>query len=227
MSGGPHAEFDAAYFGASYRDYRRQNPPRKLAFYRRLALRGRAPGGVRVLDVGCAFGAFLSAVGAAPVRVGLDASPFAVAQARRQAPGASFAVARLPELPLVARFDVVTSFDCLEHVAEVDAAFAALARCLAPGGRLVFVVPVYDGLSGPLVRAFDRDPTHVHRRGREFWLDLAGRHLEVERWLGVVRYLVLGRLYVHVTTRALRRHTPAIAVVARSRERGGAAEGRS
>ena len=216
MSGAPAAAFDAAYFAACYRDYRRQNPPRKLRFYRRLAAPP-AASETRLLDAGCAFGTFLATLDAVCLRVGFDASPFAIAAARVGTPGSLLAVARLPEVPFTGPFDVVTSFDCLEHVEEVEAAFAAIARCLAPGGRFVFVVPVYDGLSGPLIRALDRDPTHVHRRGRAFWLDLAARHFVVQRWRGIVRYLVLGRFYLHVTTRLLRRHAPAIAVVAGSR----------
>ena len=80
---------------------------------------------------------------------------------------------------------------------------------------MVMVVPVYDGLCGPLIRKMDRDPTHVHKVARGDWLAWLSRHFELMEWSGVVRYLLPGRWYLHVATRLGRNHTPAILVVAR------------
>jgi SAM-dependent methyltransferase len=214
VSTGP---FERAYFDEVYRDYAAQNPPRKLRFYAGLAARGaRGTVGARILDVGCAFGAFLASLGPAWSRHGLDVSAYAVEEARRRVPGARFAVSPAGEIPFDGPFDVVTAFDVLEHVPNLLGAGQALHRRLAPGGALVLVVPVYDGPTGPLIRRLDRDDTHVHKESRRFWLDWAeGLGLVLEDWRGVYRYLLPGGLYLHWPTRALRRWTPAIAVIAR------------
>jgi SAM-dependent methyltransferase len=68
-------EFGPAYFERQYRNYRLQNPPRKLRFYQGLV--ERAAGGrprPRILDLGCAFGLFLSILGDRWDRFGVDAS---------------------------------------------------------------------------------------------------------------------------------------------------------
>jgi SAM-dependent methyltransferase len=214
---GSARRFERAYFDEVYRDYAAQNPPRKLRFYAGLAARGaRGAEGARILDVGCAFGAFLASLGPAWSRHGVDVSSYAVEEARRRVPQARFAVSATGEIPFEGPFDVITAFDVLEHVPDLRGTGQALLRRLAPGGALVLVVPVYDGPTGPLIRRLDRDDTHIHKESRRFWLDWARElGLVLEDWRGVYRYLLPGGLYVHWPTRALRRWTPAIAVIAR------------
>lgn len=43
------------------------------------------------------------------------------------------------------RFDVILTSDVMEHVRDVDAAHAEIARCLKPGGRYVFTLPYDEG----------------------------------------------------------------------------------
>jgi hypothetical protein len=76
-------------------------------------------------------------------------------------------------------------------------------------------VPVYDGLSGPIIRRLDHDVTHLQKHGRDFWLRLVSRRFHVVAWQGLVRYLLPGGVYLNWPTTVFRRHTPAIAVVAR------------
>jgi SAM-dependent methyltransferase len=208
--------FDQHYFEQSYRSYELQNPPRKLAFYRRLvegALTGRsAP---RVLEVGCAFGRFLAQLDPSWERFGVDVNEFTVERAQRAAPGACVDVGSATEIPFEGSFDAILAFDVLEHVRELDCARVALCDRLATGGHLIFVVPVYDGVTGPLIHLLDRDPTHVHKRSRWFWLAWAEANLRLVEWWGLYRYLLPGGHYLHWPTRALRRFTPAIAIVAR------------
>lgn len=83
---------------------------------------------------------------------------------------------------------------------------------LKPGGLFLFVVPVYDGVTGKIVNRLDRDPTHIHKRGRDFWLQWASEGLEILDWHGIFRYLVAGRWYAHLPTRRLRRQASAILV---------------
>ena len=67
--------------------------------------------------------------------------------------------------------DVITSFDVLEHVPDLDAALARLRAMLKPGGVLAIAVPVYDTPVGRLAGRLDKDPTHVHKLSRYEWLD--------------------------------------------------------
>jgi SAM-dependent methyltransferase len=207
--------FERAYFEKSYRDYARQNPGYKLRFYRALA--ERSVGGIdspRILDLACAFGAFLASLPPGWQCFGLDVSEFALVRARRILPDARLALSSMTDIPFDELMDVVTAFDVLEHVPDLERSAQAVRASLAPHGRFIFVVPVYDGPTGLLVRMLDRDETHIHKRSRRFWLDWAGRHFNVEAWWGIYRILPPLGSYVHWPTLRLRRFAPAIAVVA-------------
>jgi SAM-dependent methyltransferase len=54
-------------------------------------------------------------------------------------------------------FDLIMSFDVLEHVPSERRAFAELARCLRPGGALVFTAPFTDATYDHTVRAVQHD----------------------------------------------------------------------
>lgn len=217
MSGRPPV-FDESYYRAAYRDYSRQNPLRKLRFYHRLLaahLGSQCP--ISVLDVGCAFGSFLEALPRDWERYGIDASEYAIEQGRVRVPGVSLAAATLETTPFRGPFDAVTSLDVIEHIADLDGVARIVHGLLKPGGVFVFVVPVYDGPLGWLVRRLDRDPTHIHKISRDFWLEWAARTFEVVEWLGTYRYLAPLGGYVHFASRRLRSLSPAIAVAAKRR----------
>ena len=216
MTSAGGTRFDEAYYRRHYASYERQNPPRKLHFYRRLIeeAAGRAPG-LRVLEIGCAFGHFLATLDPSWKRFGLDASEFAIENARRRLPEGTFAVGSAERIPFDGPFDAIGAFDVLEHLDDLNGARASIRAKLAQGGHFVFVVPVYDGPTGPIIRRLDRDETHVHKRSREFWLDWARRDFNVLDWRGITRYLLPGGWYLHWPTRRMRRYTPAVAVVAR------------
>ena len=213
-------QFSAAYFADNYRNYVRQNPPAKMDFYRTLIER-HAPAGEsrRLLDIGCAFGRFLSYLPNDWHRVGLDLSEYAIRNARSAAgttPAVNFAVASASDIPLRGTFDAIVAFDVIEHVPNLGGVAESVKRLLSPDGVFGFVVPVYDGPLGGVVRRLDRDPTHIHKRPRNFWLDWANEHFRVIDWLGTFRYLMPGGVYVHWPTRRLRGISPAIAVIVRS-----------
>jgi len=113
------------------------NRPR-VGFYRRQLgdLDGR-----RVLDAGCGGGLVARELAAAGAEVvGVDRSRGSLGVARR-AVGTRFAPAqgRLERLPFAAgAFDAVVAADVLEHLPDLPAAVAELARVLAPGGSFVF-----------------------------------------------------------------------------------------
>jgi len=218
MTSAPDGTFERDYFEKTYRNYARQNPPRKLRFYRRLvegaAPRARNP---RVLDIGCAFGAFLSELDPAWERYGMDVSQFAIDRAAERVPRATFARAGVAAIPFPGTFDIITALDVIEHVPSLEEAATSIRSKLSPTGHFLFVVPVYDGPAGLLVHLLDRDETHLHKRSRRFWLDWARERFQVVAWWGLVRYLLPGGYYVHLVTRTFRGLTPAIAVLTRPR----------
>ena len=146
-------------------------------------------------------------------------SQFATDRAAAAAPDATFARADIHEIPFSGPFDIITAFDVIEHIPSLEAVASAVRSLLVPDGHFVFVVPVYDGVTGPLIRLLDRDETHVHKRSRNFWLRWTRENFVLLEWWGIYRYLFPGLGYVHVPTRLWRRFTPAIAVIARRRPR--------
>lgn len=213
----PH-RFDAEYFQKVYRNYESQNPPAKLAFYRRLVstqMHGRTV--PRILDLGCASGLFLAGLDVRWHRFGIDLSQYAIGRASDAMPDAHLAVATCTDVPFCGPFDAIVAFDVIEHVAELDRVAQSVASLLANDGAFIFVVPVYDGPFGPLVHILDRDPTHIHKRDRTFWLSWTDRHFSLVDWTGLFRYLPPVGPYLHWPTRTFRRFSSAIAVVARKR----------
>ncbi|MBT9582103.1 class I SAM-dependent methyltransferase [bacterium] len=212
--------FDQSYFSNCYRDYALQNPPYKLAFYMSWVERlAPAKEALDILEVGCGLGSFLRYLhDRRPLHrlTATDISDFAVAETAKRTP--SVDIRRAPADCKVfpdASFDCVCSFDVCEHVPDLESTLQAVADVLRPGGIFLLVVPVYDGLSGPLIRLLDKDPTHVHKMGRDFWLNWGRQRLQLLDWVGMVRYLLPWKYYLHLTTRRFRRHTPAILAVFR------------
>ena len=98
-----------------------------------------------VLDVGCGAGLLaepLARLGGAVT--GVDAAPENIAAAGDHAAGAGLAIDyRCGELAALglAGFDLVTSMEVIEHVADKQAFVSALAATLAPGGLMVLSTP--------------------------------------------------------------------------------------
>jgi 2-polyprenyl-6-hydroxyphenyl methylase / 3-demethylubiquinone-9 3-methyltransferase len=114
------------------------NRPRVDFYLRQLGdLHGRL-----VLDAGCGGGLVARELAAAGATVvGLDRSLGSLGVARRAVGAAAFlpAQGRLERLPFAdGAFDAVVAADVLEHVPDLPAVVAELARVLAPGGRFAF-----------------------------------------------------------------------------------------
>jgi 2-polyprenyl-6-hydroxyphenyl methylase/3-demethylubiquinone-9 3-methyltransferase len=99
------------------------------------------PTGRRILDAGCGGGLVARELAAAGAEVvGVDRSLGSLGVARRATPsGFSPAQGRLERLPFAdAGFDAVVAADVLEHLPDLPAAVAELARVLRPEGSFLF-----------------------------------------------------------------------------------------
>lgn len=75
------------------------------------------------------------------------------------------------------RFDTVLMVNVLEHVAAEQQALENVRRALAPGGRLVVLVPQHPGLFGTLDEVLDHQRRYTPQRLRES-LERAGFRVE-------------------------------------------------
>lgn len=107
--------------------------------------------GRTAIDVGCGAGLLaepLARMGAAVT--GVDAAPENIAAARAHAAGQGLAIqyhaGELAALPS-ATFDLVTSMEVVEHVADPAAFIAELGARLAPGGLMILSTPNRTALS--------------------------------------------------------------------------------
>ncbi|MCA0417178.1 MAG: methyltransferase domain-containing protein [Proteobacteria bacterium] len=125
--------------------------------------------GARILDAGVGMGNLLKDV---PVydRYGVDIAIDYLKLAQRQ--GVTVAMAKLVELPYIdGYFDGVVVCDVLEHLIDLDASVAQLARVLKPDGILIVRVPNNENLSSYVedtkysfghVRTFSRESLRLY-----------------------------------------------------------------
>lgn len=217
MSRSGSIESTPDYFDSEYRDYERQNPTRKLDHYVN-ALDRYATQPKSLLDIGCGRGAFLERVALRHPEwslYGSEISPqgLAATEGRVRTASLSLSPADLRTRPDES-VDIVTAWDVVEHVESLSDVASTVDAVLRTHGVFAFVVPVYDGILGWVVHWLDKDPTHVHKKPRQFWLNWAAEHFEILEWHGIFRYLV-GGYYIHLPTRRLRRQATAILVVCR------------
>ncbi|TAJ08556.1 MAG: class I SAM-dependent methyltransferase [Nitrospirae bacterium] len=119
----------------------------------------------RLVDIGCGGGFFVRAATAGGWdAVGLEPSVKA-ARCAAQTQRIRVIAGRLEEAPFAAgRFDVITMFDVLEHVATPRTVLAEARRLLAPGGRLVIETPNMAGWMPRLMgkrHPWVRPPEHL------------------------------------------------------------------
>lgn len=183
---------------ASYFDHAHADQPRWRDLLVRLARRGLQP--AAVLDIGCGSGAFLAFMATASARTpqlaGIELDAGRAAAARSANPGATIhtgdAAGTLERLE--GRFDLITLWDVLEHVADPGRLLRAAARVLAPGGAML-VQTIHEhsllprigrwsyALSGGRLRAAIRRTHDAHHL---VFFSLAGLdHLAAAAGLGV------------------------------------------
>ena len=160
----------------------------------RYALARTVAAGKRVLDIACGEG-YGSAIMAPVARsvVGVDVSAEAVAHARARyalLPNLSFREGDATRFdPGQDRFDLVLSFETLEHVEAQDDLVGAIAASLADGGCALISSPdkaVYSDATGY------RNEFHVRELSRDELIALLSRHFRHGRLYGQ-------RLFFHST----------------------------
>ncbi|MGH9065388.1 MAG: class I SAM-dependent methyltransferase [Acidimicrobiales bacterium] len=123
------------------------------------------PAGGRVLDVGTGEGQVARLAVASGCRVlGVDPAWAQVAEAARRGGGGAYARAEAAALPVGgAAMDAVVACLVLEHISDVDATVAEVARVLRPGGRFVFL------LNHPLLQTPGSGWIDDHILGEQYW----------------------------------------------------------
>ena len=100
--------------------------------------------GKTALDVGCGAGLLAEPLARLGAKVtGIDAAPEVIAIARDHAAGQGLAIdyRHAPVEDIKGRFDLVTSMEVIEHVADPQVFLKRLAERLAPGGLLILSTP--------------------------------------------------------------------------------------
>lgn len=142
--------------------------------------------GQRLLDVACGAGHFVGqAADKGLAAVGVDTNPEAVAEARslgRSVQEISLeAFAQLHQ----GHFDLVTAFQILEHLPNVNPLIQAAVQCLKPGGLLVLTVPNRLRMFRADFEPLDHPPHHLSH-----WSAVQLNHLAERYGLSVqtIRY---------------------------------------
>jgi SAM-dependent methyltransferase len=170
------------------------------------------PAGGSVLDAACGigYGSWMLAQLARPAAViGVDVSTEAIAYGLCHYPHPRVALVRADLLLLDLgdqRFDVIVSFETLEHIAEDRAFLARLRRALAPDGTLIISTPNQD------VMPFDPDYYDHHLRHytsaefadllTETGLAVRSAHTQVDREQGAILPCFGGAFDIAVCRRA-------------------------
>jgi 2-polyprenyl-3-methyl-5-hydroxy-6-metoxy-1,4-benzoquinol methylase len=205
--------FESDYFSLTYQGkYKQRNPPYKWKSFVREISKYKKSG--RLLDVGCALGQFLQQANKIYECDGFDVSNYALRLARRRLPeNVRLGNGSLDQIEGESIYDVITCFDVIEHIVDLDGVWKDLQRLLKSDGILVISLPVYDGPLGWLVDRLDHDTTHVHRRDRKFWLNQVREHFSLQSYTGIWRYFFFQRYYLHILSRWSRAWTTAIMLI--------------
>jgi SAM-dependent methyltransferase len=99
--------------------------------------------GLKMLEIGCGRGTLLHRLSARHFDVvGVEINPIRIEESRQSYGGLRIFQTSGTELPFAnEQFDIVLSFDVLEHIPDTDAHLAEVRRVLKPGGWLLLQTP--------------------------------------------------------------------------------------
>jgi SAM-dependent methyltransferase len=160
----PGAEWYTGHYGYPWMEWL---PPAEVYWQHQQYLQDSpAPGG-RLLDVGCGTGAFLAAARDAGYEVtGIDFAEDVVQFARSRFGLDSVHASSLESFAAEQRpgsFDVITSFEVLEHQDDPTAFMASIRRLLRPQGFVALSVPNREGWPPASHESWDLPPHHFTR----------------------------------------------------------------
>jgi 2-polyprenyl-3-methyl-5-hydroxy-6-metoxy-1,4-benzoquinol methylase len=135
-----------------------------------------------VLEVGCGKGAFRSWLPASTEYTGLEFNDAAIRRARSDGLHVLKQPVQEHAESAPEKYDVVCSFQVLEHVPEPRGFVQGCVRALKPGGKLILAVPAEDSFLSIASDAHLNMPPHHALR----WTDRALRNLAAREGLSVV-----------------------------------------
>lgn len=136
-----------------YDNYENEEESSRLTARKRINLLSLKPGG-RVLDVGCAYGFFLSEVPDSWEKYGLEISKFAYSKAVNINPGATIRNGILkPSIFTRQKFDLITFWDVIEHLDKPKEVMALAYNKLKRGGKLALSTGDVDSIFSKVQRA--------------------------------------------------------------------------
>lgn len=116
-----------------------------------------------VLEIGSGQAAFAKKIRCASY-LGLEFSSSAIRMAAEQGIQLVGETVQVHAVTHPEQYDVVCSFQVLEHVSDVRGFIEASLVCLKPGGKLIYSVPNEDGLPGAEINnVLNMPPHHVTR----------------------------------------------------------------
>jgi SAM-dependent methyltransferase len=128
---------------AAHGDLEQSNPHYRWAFTDYFGLPLDFYDGKRLLDAGCGPRGSLEWADRAAERVGLDPLAKEYQRLHSHEHAMTYVEAEMESIPFPdAHFDVVSSFNSLDHVDDVGAAIGELARVTRPGGLLLLLTDV-------------------------------------------------------------------------------------
>lgn len=208
--------FEKQYFDNIYdKSYDRRNPRYKFKSYLRQIKTVQKKDSL-LLDIGCAYGSFLKEAKRYYTVEGVDISSYAVDIAKSRFPDTKIWQSDLLSISEKKKYDVITCFDVIEHIPDIHGALHHLNNLLSNNGILIITVPVYDTLVGKLVVVLDKDPTHVHKNSRHWWINLVKKEgYDILNWKGIWRYYFKNVFYLHHINSLTRAFSPAIMIIAK------------
>jgi SAM-dependent methyltransferase len=162
--------YDASYFAAGrvdgYADYEGSEKVLRREFRRTLAYLGRfAPAPGRLLEIGCAYGFFLSEAERLYQCVGVELSSSAAAFARARGLDVRQGTLETTSTPLGEPFDAVVMLDVLEHLERPGATLAAARERMSTGAALLLTTGDWSSMLATVCGAGWRlmtPPQHLH-----------------------------------------------------------------